>query len=79
MALLTELSLDDAVAHIDKGVGGELEKQIKAALMPHAEKVVEEAAKRLCQNLKANMTSYRQQHDERIQITLVIDGARHEI
>lgn len=78
MAIATELDLDNAIGHIAKGVGAELEKQIKAALMPHAEKVVEEAAKKLCQNLKANMTGYRQQLGEGVKIALVIDGARHE-
>ena len=78
MAIATELSLDNVVGHIAKGVGAELEKQIKAALMPHAEKVVEEVAKQLCQNLKANMTSYRDHIDGSVRIALVIDGARHE-
>jgi len=78
MAIATELSLDNAIGHIAKGVGAELEKQIKAALMPHAEKVVEEAAKELCKNLKANMTNYRDHTDGGVKIALVIDGARHE-
>lgn len=79
MSITTELSLDNAVAHIAKGVGGELEKRIKAALMPHAEKVVEEVAKSLCQNLKTGMTGYYNHINGDIKIALVIDGARHEI
>ncbi|SBT10714.1 hypothetical protein PROAA_610074 [Candidatus Propionivibrio aalborgensis] len=78
MAIAAELSLDNAIGHIAKSVGAELEKQIKAALMPHAEKVVDEAAKKLCQNLKANMTNYRDHIDGSVKIALVIDGARHE-
>lgn len=78
MAIATELSLDNAIGHIAKGVAAELEKQIKAALMPHAEKVVEEVAKQLCQNLKMNMTNYRDHIDGSVKIALVIDGAQHE-
>ena len=78
MAIATELNLENAVEHIAKGVGAELEKQIKAELMPHAEKVVEEVAKQLCQNLKANMTGYRDHMDGSVKIALIIDGARHE-
>lgn len=78
MAISTELRLEDAIGHIAKGVGNALEEQIKAALMPHAEKVVEEAAKQLCKNLKANLRSYRQMSGNSVQIELVIDRTRHE-
>ena len=79
MSSTTELSLDNAIGYIAKGVGAALEEKIKTALMPHAEKVVEEAAKQLCQNLKANITNYHDHIDGSVKISLVIDGVRHEI
>lgn len=78
MAITTELSLDNAIGHIAKGIGAELEKQIKVALMPHAEKVVAEVARQLCRNLKANISSYKDLSDGNVRIALVIDGARFE-
>lgn len=78
MVIATEMRLDNAVAHIAKGVGNELERRIKVALMPHAEKVVDEVAKALCQDLKANMTNYYDRLDGDVKIALVIDGERHE-
>ncbi len=79
MAITTQLKLGNAIEHIAKSIENELENQIKAALMPHAEKVIEEAAKKLCENLKTNMISYRDYENNEVKIALVIDGARHEI
>jgi hypothetical protein len=76
--ITTKLPLDSAIAHISKGVGMALEEKIKAALMPHAEKVVDEVAKDLCKNLKANLSSYTEYSDFSVRIALVIDGDRHE-
>jgi len=78
MAITTEMPLENAIGYIAKGLGDELQKQIKAALMPHAEKVVEEVSKKLCQNLKTNMTSWHNKLDGSMNISLVIDGERHE-
>lgn len=79
MALTTELNLDDAIGHIANGIGATLETKIKAALMSHAEKVVEEVAKQLCENLKAAMTGYYDPIDGAPRIVLVINGVRREI
>lgn len=78
MAIATELDLDNAIGHIARGVGAALEEKIKEALMLHAETVVKEVAKQLCQNLKTNMTGYRNCANSGVTIELVIDGARHE-
>lgn len=78
MAIMTELRLENAVGHIAKSIGSELETQIKTALMPHAEKVVEEVAKQLCKNLKTNMVGYYDYGNHEVKIKLVIDGAQHE-
>lgn len=78
MGIATTLDLNDAIGHIAKGVGTALEEKIKAALMPHAEKVVEEVAKQLCRNLKANLDSYRDHVHGDVKISLTIDGNRHE-
>ena len=79
MAIATELSLDNALGHIGRSIGAELETKIREALMPHAERVVEEAAKRLCQNLKGNILGYRHGLDGDVNITLVLDGVQHKL
>ena len=72
-------SLSNVAEHIEKGVGLALENEIRRVLMLNAEKVVEEAAKTICKNLKTNTTLIRQMHDNSYEISLVIDGARHDV
>lgn len=75
----TELDLDNAIGHIARGLDTALKEKIKAALMPHAEKVVEEAASKLCQNLKSHIRSYREHADGSVKVQMVINGVSHEI
>lgn len=79
MAFTAELQLENAIGHIAKGVGAELEERVKAALMPYAEKVVEDVAKQLCANLKTNMVGYIGCKDKDVNIALIIDGTQYDV
>lgn len=79
MAVTTELPLGKAIDHIENGVSAALEDEIKKALMPHAVNVVEQVAKKLCKNLKANLSSYRSDMDGNTYVTLIINGEKHDI
>ena len=79
MAIATDISLNNAVSLIEKGIGTGLERRIRDALMPHAESVVCEVAKQLCKDLKANMACYTDHASGDIRISLVINDDRHEV
>ena len=80
MALASQATIDTQLNTISSiiatGIEKNIEAKIKEAIRPYAEKIIEEAAKELSKSIVARMSSYRE-YDNIINITLMIDGKKH--
>ena len=74
MAISTELSIDHVAAMIGRQIQNELEARIRAELMKHVEKIVDEAAIKIAKNIKSHLAGYKHILDDQIILHLIIDG-----
>lgn len=59
MAISVELSADYVCQQISKGMHDELEKRIRNEIKKNVDSFVEEAAREIAKNIKANLVGYR--------------------
>lgn len=74
MAISVELSADYVCQQISKGMQDELEKRIRNEIKKNVDSFVEEAAREIAKNIKANLFGCKNHLNDQIVLHLNIDG-----